>query len=457
MPMALALGLCMLAVATTTIIMAQEDRDNAVLRQKNAATLLVSDSAIAEVLTALSRTENAVLLGKTYDPINPNTGAPYLGNDGIPNSGDENFSLSADQWTPLPTYTCQSALGLPPRDLSFLVNRFNAESGYRVLAYRYIAETKTGHLLVEGMHHNKPSTVHVSLAIAHDSRGFPGVLADSVVYWQGRNLTGQNSNVYFNPQDDDYPERLRNLALDFYASPNDGTRERYLNMLWSGVSDGFATSQIEGDLIACPVTLNLPVTPQGEHLESITKNLELKGIPGGKNVQVPGIDLQGTQEIQVDTTNGPVQIYVQGTTRLSGRAKIRNYRQDGQLPQVGDLRIIQTLTESAPVLLEDTACIENALIYSPEVDVHLFTTGNGCPGSSESNIVGVVWAEDIENSTISSNDFDNGDDGPSSSDVSQSGVEVPEDVSSLIKDVEILNLPVLYRISSITAWNSVNL
>ncbi len=459
--MAFALGLIMLALATTSMLLAQEGRDNAALRKESAASLLMSDSAIAEILIALSAPKNSVLLGKNYDRINDQTNRLYLGPDGVPNSGDEANRPALNEWNVVGPYTCQSAWEYDSTHSLNFSGTLGARGEYEILAYRFDPDSQTGFLLVEGTYDGIASTVHITLDIAHDSRDFPGVLADSVVHWQGRSLTGKNSNVQFNPTDDDYPDRLRNLVADSHAAPSDGDRERYLNMIWSGTSDAFPTDPVDGKLVACDfnfdtVTDRLPYTAKGEELGDITGNqLPLTGAFPQKEYQANST-LTGTDEIAVDTTNGPVHLYIRETTQLSGSAKIRNYRTDGRPPQVGDLRIVQSNTALSPLRLYDQTCIENAFVYAPEVDVHLFTTGDGCAGPSDSNILGVIWAEDVENSAYGSTDFDSGD-GPTPIIAGTSGIEVPDDVSSLIDELELIGFPVFYRISGVTAWNDVNL
>jgi hypothetical protein len=50
LPLAMMLGLIMLAIAGTTLLVAQGDRNNAVQRKTSGASLLVSDSAISRAL-----------------------------------------------------------------------------------------------------------------------------------------------------------------------------------------------------------------------------------------------------------------------------------------------------------------------------------------------------------------------------------------------------------------------
>lgn len=467
MPMVFALGLCMLALAITTVIAAQEGRDAAALRQDSSASLLVSDSAIAEILTELSMPHNSVLLGKDYDPDS------YLGPDGIPNTDDDAENGGIDEWGAILTggnYNCQASLGYRLPDDLRVERTLGVDSKYKILAYRYNRDSQAGALLVEGIHNDIVSTVHITLAIAHDSRDFPGVMADSIVHWQGRQLTGKNGNLQFNSADDDYPNRLKGVNLDSFAETSDDQRQQYLNMVWSGGNEGFTKDSVEGQLVACDFSFyaidgvqeespHIPYLPKGENLGEITASQTLNGDPDGlvKEYQTSKIELNSGMSLQIDTTDSPVHLYVDGETILRGDARIVNYRRDGRPPQVGDLRLIQADAISAAMQLEGTSCIENAFIYSPEVDFRLHTTGDGCPGPSNSNVLGVVWAEDVENSAYQSSDYDPGDGNDPPVVAATSGIEVPDDVSSLTDELEAIKFPVFYRISGVTAWNDVSL
>ncbi len=444
LPMALALGLSMITLGLITVVIAQDARDTAVLRQDTVASALTSDSAIAEILTQISTPQNSILLGKNYDPINPKTGKTYLGTDGIPNSGDE-ITTSVDEWQSL-----QPACVTENPNLA-LTNSISGNADYTVLAYRYHPQTQSGHLLVEGTHGEIGSYVYVNMAINPDTSNFPGVIAEESVYWQGRSLNG---NLYFDPSDS------ADTSLAAYADPDNASRSAYLNAIWSGSDDGYFSDEIQGDLVACDIEFTLPYAAKGSNLGVINNSQTLSGSTSGiTNYQADQIDLSGTHELTVDTTAGPVHIYVNNTTSLRDNAKITNLRTDGISPNVGDLRIIQTEPESnGPVILYDTSCISNAFIYAPKVDVHLLTSGAGCSGSSN-NIQGVVWAEDIENSTNSlTARFYNRFDGP---DLMTSGVtggiEVPQNILSLTDALESINFSLGYKVGGINAWTHVNL
>lgn len=442
----------MLAIGITSITLAQDGRDTAALRRDSAASVLVGDSAIAEILTALSSRKNSLLLGKNYDPLNPRTGKNYLGEDGIPNSGDETNN-AINEWSQQSTYACQSVLNVDNPDI-VLNNQLSPISSYQILAYRYNPNFEEGHLLVEGIHQGISHYIHISVSITPDLSIFPGVLATESMYWQGRDMTGINNMVYFSPS------LSANNFLKATASTNDKAREDYLDAVWSGPTDGFLTDPMMQTLVACDLTFSLPNKATGKDLGVISSDQSLSGeIDSIVEFQADNLELAGSSEIIVDTTNGPVHLYINGTLSLKDQAKIRNIRSDGQPPQAGDFRLIQTQSESAPVVLHDTTCIENAFIYAPEVDFHLLTTGDGCPGDSNSNVIGVVWAQDIENSTNSlvPSLYSRGSSPDMPSIGMTSGIEVPENLSSLMDALQSMNLPVLYQMQGVTSWESVGL
>ena len=445
----------MLALAATSILLAQDGRDTAALRRDSAASLLVSDSAIAEVLAAFSSKENAVLLGRDYDPINPDTGFNYLGADGIPNTGDET-NTAANNWNVTASdFACESPLNIQSPSIN-LTNTLSTIAGYRILAYRFDEPTMNGNLLVEGTHRGIPSYVHITLSLKDDLTDFPGIAADEAIYWQGRVASGTHSNFYFDPAES------ADTSLNSVGATSDADRGDYLNAIWSGALDGFATDNLQGDAVACNLTFSLPFTPKGTSLGAINSTLALNGVANTiREYQADSITLTGTDEVTVDTTNGPVHLYVKGLTTLRDSSKIRNVRTDGQSPKVGDLRIIQTptLDDDGSVLLYDSPCLERVFIYAPKVNFHQLSTAGGCSGGIPSNVQGVVWAEDFENSTNSTSarvyDRQGDPDVPGSGVLA--GIEVPEDIENMGDAIASLNLPRRFNISGVTAWNSVGL
>ena len=172
------------------------------------------------------------------------------------------------------------------------------------------------------------------------------------------------------------------------------------------------------------------------NLGLIDDSLALSGTSGQVNVYIGEFDLEGTETLDVDTTAGPVHLYLDGPSRLQGSAQIRNIRTDGQAPKVGDLRLI--VTDQYAIEILDTSCIDTVFIYNPTSDLYFQTTGDGCPSAGDTNVDGVVWVEDIDTTTPGT-----------------SGIRVPGDVSSLADAIGMVQFPTANRISGVLHWQMV--
>ncbi|MGB7416451.1 MAG: hypothetical protein WA902_19765, partial [Thermosynechococcaceae cyanobacterium] len=390
LPLAMGLGFVMLIIGMSTIMVAQSDRSTAFQRRETGASFAVTEGGIARVLAQLTQKNNAVLLTRNYDTLNPKTNQTYLGIDGVPNSGDEENSL-VNEWS---TYSatasaCMPAPSAPP---SITYTDTSTTGTYTLKAYRYNPDKQTGTLLVEGKQGAYVSYVAVTISIRSDLVDFPGVLVSDRLALRGRRISGRYGNAYYDP----------NLSGDnrFTASAaqGDSARPDYRNALWSGSLDGFNNDLVDGKIIACSMSPMLRLTPPPgasvTNLGELKGNLSLSGVSNTRYYRVKKVKLKNTDTVTVDTTNGPVYIYVtEDEFEMEGSSRIINIRQDGKPPQAGDLRIF--MVAEWEINLYDTACIQNAFIYNPESDLHLQTSGGGC--ASGNSVDGVVWVEDIIN------------------------------------------------------------
>ncbi|WP_262562211.1 hypothetical protein [Acaryochloris sp. CCMEE 5410] len=98
LPLALGLGFVMVILGLSTMMIAQSDRISAFNRKEAGASLAIAEGGMARSLAQLTIPNNAVLLNRNYDTINPKTGKTYLGPDGMFNNGDEETS-AIDEWT----------------------------------------------------------------------------------------------------------------------------------------------------------------------------------------------------------------------------------------------------------------------------------------------------------------------------------------------------------------------
>jgi hypothetical protein len=479
LPLAMMLGLIMLAIAGTSLLVAQGDRNNAVQRKTSNASLLVSDSAVSRALLELNKSNNGVLLIRNYDPTDPKTDKNYLGSDGTAKSGDES-TTAVDQWTGYDPSgaPCFQLLGRSAPNIA-LTGTIGANETYIIRAYRYDIQKKEGTLLVEGNYKGQSSLVTVTLSIEPVLDDFPSVLLfDStptdiwkggVLALRGRQILGRKGNVYYIPPNSADP------SLTDISQPGDANRSSYLNAVWSSTAnDGASADTIEGKLFACSLAPNIPVGSTGTDLGVINTTTTLSGV-GGKVptlFQVDKIDLANNDTLTVDTTGGPVRIDVTdngspGNTpdraiTLRNTAKIINIRRDGQPPRVGDVRIM--LQGNSQTNLYDRTCIQNVFLYSFRDELRIMTSGSGCPGGRNTNFEGVVWAQAVLSSKNAAGNrnvnYLTGNTGTQYDTTvtagAKSGIAVPEDVSSLSDLLEYVDWPVRYRYGSIKNWQRVN-
>lgn len=147
------------------------------------------------------------------------------------------------------------------------------------------------------------------------------------------------------------------------------------------------------------------------------------------------IDLHQNNKIDVNTTNGPVYIYVYEDLQINGNSRIRNFRTDGVTPRIGDLWIILA-TSGKSIQTYGASCIDTAFVYIPGGNIQQSGSADGCtahPGNS--NIHGVLWARSISNTSGN-----------------YSGVSVPEDVSSLLDLSNSLGLTTQNKLGAVRSW-----
>jgi hypothetical protein len=336
LPMVMAMGMVVLALASASLLVAQGTRNTASQRVTSNASSLVSDSAIARALVQLSKPNNGILLNRNYDPINPATGKNYLGADGVLKSGDET-ATAVDEWTGYDPSTgpCFRQLDWVAPNIA-LTGTMGADSSYIIRAYRYDEKQQLGTVLVEGNYGGYVSTVTITISIEPVLDDFPGIIAVGTptdlptgkVALRGRTILGSKGNAYFPPLNSADP------SLTGISRPDDATRLSYLNALWSGPLDGNNSDRLEGTIFGCQINpWSIPVTPQGLNLGIINTSMTLSGTAGLiSSYQVDGIDLANNDTLTVNTTAGPVYIYLPPESRtivLRNTAKILNIRTDG--------------------------------------------------------------------------------------------------------------------------------
>jgi hypothetical protein len=482
MPLTVGLGMAMLILGLTAALFVQTDQSISRQRQQNGASLAVAEGAADRIMAQLSRRDNSLLLSRNYDPLNPQTGRRYLGGDGIPDSGDEG-TTPTDEWTnhdpsAEPCFV-QAGVGRPTISLSGTIG---SDGAYRLLAYRYHPERQQGTFLIQGRFKTQTvSTVLLTVTVKPDRTNFPGVMAmnphygtpkdalwdTGVIGLRNRVILGSYANIYY------VPDHSPVTSLTGISRPTDANRADYLGAVFATPSqDGGSgqPTQVNGNIFACRLTV-LPyntLPAQTPSIGTITTNRTLTGTAGTRTVYwVDQIILDGNETLAVDTTAGPVAIYINrdwndNAISLAGDAQIRNIRTDGQPPRVGDLRIV--ILQNSSVQLGDRSCIRQAFLWMPMDEFLLETTGPGCASGRNANFEGVIWAQAIlssKNAAANRNIRYLGLTGMSYdttvTGTNNSGIYVPDDLSSLDDMLAYVDLPVRYWIMGVVRWQQVRL
>ena len=426
LPIALAMGIVMILVGIAAVATSQNTRINTFSRQQTGGSLAVAEGGVARTLAQLSNPNNRVLLTGNYDSINHKTNKTYLGVDGVLNNGDEE-NTAVNQWTSFSgTSLCNNAPNPGTPNATYNGSIGNGDS-YTLKAYRYNNANNTGIFLVEGKHKTSVSLIRVTIAVASSFSDFPDVVALEKMELLGREVVGSNGNVYYNPA------FSANSRLTASSTRSDANRPDYLNAIKSGTKDGFINDNVAGRIVACKLNPTSAYVPQGTNLGDITGNLKLGSSSNGITYyQTKKIDID-SKIVDVNTTAGAVYIYINDPVQVKGNSKFRNVRSDGISPKVGDLRIIISTTDQTQIY--DTACIQNAFFYSPRGNLQLGGNGDGCPSNGNTNIDGVVWVREITNTSGSN-----------------SGISVPDDLSSLSDITNSIGLPATKKFGSVKTW-----
>ena len=476
LPLALGLGFVMVILGLSTMIIAQSDRISAFNRKESGASLAIAEGGMARTLAQLTVPNNAVLLNRNYDTINPRTGKTYLGNDGILNNGDEQTN-TIDEWTGYDpsTQPCHQPKGWGSPNFQ-KTGSMGATGTYTLKAYRFNPDQQTGTLLVEASKAGKTTSVLIAISVTPDLEDFPGVVLTNsptndyptgVIALRGREILGSKGNVYYDPASSADP------SLTESAAPGEADRNGYLNAIWSSTPDGVNGDTVQGKIFACDLWANIPGGMTGTNAGAITTSTTLTGNDGPAPTlyEVDKIDLSNNDILTVDTTNGPVQLDIafgsysappdQAIT-LRHNAKILNVRTDVTPPRVSDLRIFSR--GNSQIHLHDQTCIQNAFLWFRIDELRFLTSGPGCPGGQNTNVEDVLWMEAILSSKNEATHRDveylgyaRGNYDTTTKSGVTSGIAVPEDVSSLINLLRYIDWPVRYRFGGVQQWQRMRL
>jgi hypothetical protein len=405
--MALGMGLLMLTIATTLIFRASRHEAIASTRTHTGDSLAVAEAGVARTLAQMTKPENAVLLNRNYDPLNPKTSKNYLGADGIPNTTDQT-TTGVDEWTTYsPTsVSCSTTTTNPSISYSGTVG---TDGQYALLAYRYNSTDRTGTFLVEGRRENSISHIAVTVSIDSNPAPFPGVLAKNSIKFDNRQVLGTNGNVYYDSASSPTPG-LTNVAGKIINCQLNPT-------LSNTFSTGIPGATYEG---GSGVTINSTTTISG-HLGGITY------------YELDKLDLD-SEILTVDTKDGPVYLYA-NEIKFNNTAQIVHVNSGGGSPKLGDLRIIIKTNKMLDIHQE--SCIDGAFIYAPDSELKLRGTNSACSGFK---IRGVVWAESIANDN--NNNY---------------GISVPDTIDNLTDINTSVNLSNSYRLGATKNWRQYQL
>jgi hypothetical protein len=475
LPLVMLLGGGLLVLGLTAALVVQTDRQVGTMRRQNTDVLATAEGGAERILLELSRANNNLLLGRNYDPINPVTNRNYLGADGVLNSGDEG-AIATDEWTgynpsAAPCFQ-QSSVAAPAMAIT---GTMNGGGTYTLRAYRYNPTKREGTVLIEGRLPNQaPTILAVTIAVNVQTASFPGILATGlnpitptgVVALRGRVVLGDKVNIY-------YPSSTSgNITVTGSAAPGDPNRAAHLQAAWSSAADDVTGDAIQGTLNACRILVNLPFSPPmgTPNIGDVKNDKTLTGAPNQISYYYTNkVELNGNRTLTVDTTQGPVYLYVDTKIDLNEQSRILNIRTDGKPPRVGDLRIFLLNPDAGgkaenSVVLEHTTCIQDAFLYAPGDDLELLTTGPGCPSGRNTNFEGVAWAEMIVAARQSSSARAVSDPLGKIQKTTQkvlpgvtSGIYVPSDVSSLLDIFPYISWPVRYQFGGVRAWQQVRL
>ncbi len=472
LPLAMGIGLVLIALATATLLLAEDDNRLSAQRRDSSDSLLVAETGVAITLAQLNKPNNSGFLTRNLDQVNTATSKNFLGPDGLPNTNDETGTL-VDQWVNYnyTTQPCYPTLSWGAPNIT-LTGTVGTNGTYAVRAYRYNPQQRKGTLLVEGEQDGQKSYVSVQMDIEPSLDYFPGVMAidpsgpsgfskGGAIALRGRTISGSKGNVYYPPYNSANP------SFTDKADPGDAARQNALNAIWSSATqDGAGSDSVAETLVGCRLTPQIPTGVMGTNMGTINTSKTLEGVGGSvwTLYRIEAINLSNNDILTIDTTGGPVKIDVIETgapaITLRNNAKILNIRTDGLPPRVGDVRIIAR--GNSRIDLYDQTCIQDVFLFSGKDELRLLTSDPGCPSGRNTNFEGVVWAEAIlssKNNASNRNVQYLGFLGERYDTIvtpgATSGIHVPEDLSSLADLFSTVQWPTYYRIKEVKNWQRV--
>ena len=438
LPLAIMLGLVMLAIAFISVLAAQDGRDLAHSRLSTNSTFIVTEGGVARSLDQLSSSNNSKFLTRSYDPINPATGKTFLGPDGILNSGDEE-SVAVNEWVSA-TNNCTGGA----TSASIAYNGTLGTNPYTLQAYRYTPAQQQGNLLVVGGQAPPLSAVQISLSIASSSSTpVPGLwIQDNskskisggqlkTDIWDSTCSSNSNSGNVASLQGAQAPIPPSNTpavynvqpGLPFPTMPLAGSTPPI-----TGSSGTYALAQITNSTGSLPQSGDTPSNGVITYHVGSQTSVKLSGgnilnLGTGNETIVlyldGGIDLSGGSSLQL-TSGSKLIIYARGKLNLSGGSTTAAITNNGSSSNV------QIYNYTSDQITLSGGSVIKMFLFAPQSTV-TFSGGSSLAGTMLVN----AWV------------------GSGSSNIT----EVPLDLSQ----TPVTGFPGKIQITGVTGWNKVTL
>ncbi|XFA71895.1 type II secretion system protein [Thermosynechococcaceae cyanobacterium Okahandja] len=385
LPLVLGMGLIMMVVALTLISRSQLDVSTASLQKQTQQAFAVAEGGMARTLGLLNGNYQ-ILLRRTYNPVNPNTGQAYLidraadaNKVGQPNTAGIAVATT-NEWT-------AASLGdaVPPcftldnvSDILLNGQIGNPTQGnYRILAYLYDQPSETGHLLIEGrLPNNSPANAFILQKMVITDRNvpanFPGLLAQSINLGNNDVFGTVNGNVICT--------NANNCQVPAAQCVNGQPTNAGLRAAVGALNNSIVEGTIAVNKITLPTFPTTPpivnpsgtppingdvAAPAGSELANTLTKTETDGTIGSNGrysegayslgnigagtyprpgdrpyvdtslpvghpdriyyaYRIGNINLSGNNNLTFNTSRFPVRLFVTGNISLSGQAGIRN-------------------------------------------------------------------------------------------------------------------------------------
>jgi len=253
---------------------------------------------------------------------------------------------------------------------------------YEVFDYKYDEASKTGILKVDGRLDSSSTRIEVKVDITQASlqgTPFPGTYAQTGADLGNADILGSGGTSSANVVCAECSVPSGECTA---SGPTQAGKESAVGLLEQG--------QVEGEIFTKSV--DMPPVPTAPSGSSDLGNVNSEQTITAGNHTVGSITLNGNETLTIDSSGGPVNLYISGDINISGNASIEHgggahdFRIYGK-PDDGDGETDQTFTISGG------SSAVNTFIYAPDATVEI----NG--GASTPDLRGAVWAKQWDGSS----------------------------------------------------------